>query len=240
MNETKETRSKIGQISTLRRLASDKLGKGIWGLTERDDKFTHEEIAFLFARIFPALGIDQIITIRSKFPDCICITDDGIEIGIELEPSLSSFGDHINKHDLTKCHCIVCWNDDLELHSTTQKAIKEHQIEVIELQTLYKDIKVTKKSHKTGITQKDIDKLTYKQLRALKAFIRIGKDILTKEEILRELGISGKGLGGSLKGFPELAKRKHDWLVRQRPDKKWQFNTKHKDKVIKKIKEFDI
>jgi hypothetical protein len=65
------------------------LGEGIWGL-EKKDNFTHEEILFLFARVFPIFGIDYIKLIRTNYPDCICVMD-GNEVGIEIESVLSSF-----------------------------------------------------------------------------------------------------------------------------------------------------
>jgi hypothetical protein len=68
-------------------------------------------------------------------------------------------------------------------------------------------------------------------LKALKAFIESRKDMLTNEEISHELGISGRGLGGALKGFTELARRKIGWIVRQTPDRKWEINPEHKSNI---------
>lgn len=110
--ESKKERSLQAQVARLKAISRDKLGEGIWGLKKTKDKFTHEEIIFLFSRIFNALGFDYIKEIRTEYPDCICVRENK-EVGIEFEPILSSFADHIQKHDLNSCQYIVCWKDDL-------------------------------------------------------------------------------------------------------------------------------
>lgn len=58
--ETKKEQSLKAQVGILKKIVNDKLGEGFWGLKKEKDKFTHEEIVFLFARIFRALGFDHI------------------------------------------------------------------------------------------------------------------------------------------------------------------------------------
>lgn len=119
------------QVAIQKKIVRDKLGTGIWGLDKKEN-FTHEEIVFLFASVFPVFGIDSIKLIRTTYPDCICFKD-GKEVGIEFEPSLSSFKDHINKDDLSKCQYIVCWDNDLPLHSDIQMEIDKNYIQVLQL-----------------------------------------------------------------------------------------------------------
>lgn len=240
--ETHEERTIRGLISKLKELAKDSLGEGVWGLKKDGEKFTHEEIVFLFARVFPVLGIDHIKEIRSEFPDCTCVKE-GIEIGIEFEPLLSSFKDHFGKegHDLSKCQCIICWKDDLGVYDSMHDEIKECGIDIIELRELYEEIGIKSRKEVILITQKMIDGLRENQLKVLKAYITTGKDKLTGDQIAKETGVSGKGLGGVLGGFKQRQKNMSDWLIRQRPDKKtWEFNTKHKDKVASTLKKYTL
>jgi len=227
------------QVSRSKKIVKDTLGEGIWGLKKEDNKFTHEEIAFLFARIFYALGFDSVKQVRTDFPDCICYQQ-GKEIGIEFEPKLSSFRDHIRKHDLGLCQYIICWEDDLAQYDSMMEEIKQKNIEVIELKKIYEEMKISNRYSKNIICQSDIDKFTENKLKVLKAFIDNGKDILTKGEISHALGIFGKSLGGALKGFTELEKRKIDWIVRQRPDRKWEINPQHKNNIITTLKKYNI
>ena len=103
----------------IRKSLRDKLGQGVWGLEEKD-KFSHEEIVFLFARVFPVFGFEFIKEVRTSFPDCICVKNDE-EVAIEFESVLSDFSDHINNHDLSKCQYIVCWEDDVGLYSSIKE-----------------------------------------------------------------------------------------------------------------------
>ncbi|MGD0627564.1 MAG: hypothetical protein ABSB32_23050 [Thermodesulfobacteriota bacterium] len=224
--ETKPEQRAKAQVARLKTIVKDKLGYGIWGLKKEktEDKFTHEEIIFLFARIFRALGFDYIKKIRTEFPDCICIRENQ-EVGIEFEPVLSSFGNHIQEHDLNLCQYIVCWEDDLKLHDSISEEIRKFGIEILELKKIYEELKIKDKDKPTGI---DLRRLKEIQLKILKAFIQREKDILTKEEIAEETGIHGKALGGPLGSFVLLQKTRNDWLVMQRPDRKWEINPQHK------------
>jgi hypothetical protein len=237
--ETKKIESLQAQVSRLKKIGKDRLGEGIWGLKKEYNKFTHEEIVFLFARIFYALGFDYVKKVRTEFPDCICYRE-GQEIGIEFEPILSQFKEHIRKHNLDLCQYIICWEDDLETYDPMIDEIKEKHIKVIELKKIYEEQKILDRYFKSVITQADIDKLRLNQLKALKAFIESGKDILTKKEISHEIGIYGKGLGGVLKGFTELAKRKIGWIVRQTPDRKWEINPEYKNNIKATLKDRGI
>jgi hypothetical protein len=87
--ETKPEQRLKAQVAKYRTMARQELGYGIWGL-ETKTKFTHDEIVFLFARIFPALGFDYVKEIRTGYPDCICMKNND-PVGIEFEPVLSSF-----------------------------------------------------------------------------------------------------------------------------------------------------
>jgi hypothetical protein len=236
MLETKETRSLKQQIARLRKVARDQLGEGFWGLRKDAQNFTHEEIIFLFARVFSAYGIDYIREIRTNYPDCICVKE-AQEIGIEFEPLLSSFQSHLAKNDdLTKCQYIVCWKDDLEIHSPLRQEIERHNINVIELEHLYKDFRIKKRNQSIEWTESEMERLGVNQLKVLNAFISLDKDILKKEDIGDSVNIHGRGLGGALKGFTEMAKRK-EWLVRKHP-MGWQFNKKYRQKVVSTIKKF--
>jgi len=240
--ETKELRSLNGQINRLKKAAKDNLGEGIWGLKKKEgEKFTHEEIVFLFARVFPVLGIDYIKEVRTEYPDCICVKE-GIEIAIEFEPSLSSFKDHLRKDDLSKCQYVVCWKDDLGLYDPMREEIKKYRIQVIELNEFYEEVKGKIKGRKEPrvITQAMIDRLGENQIKVLKAFVVADRDLLTRDEIAEATGVKGKRLGGTLGGFIQLEKSLVDWIIRKRPDKTWEFNNKHKDKVIATLKKFKI
>jgi hypothetical protein len=237
--ENKKIESLKAQISRSKKIMKDLLGEGIWGLKKEDNKFTHEEIVFLFSRIFSALGFDYVNKVRKEFPDCICYRE-GKEVGIEFEPVLSSFRNHIREQDLDSCQYIICWENDLETYNSMIDEIKEKHIEVIELKKIYEEQKISDRYITKVITQADINKFSQNKLKVLKAFIESGKNILTKEEISHELGISGRGLGGVLKGFTELERTKIDWIVRQRPDRKWEINLKHKKNIIKTLEEYQI
>lgn len=145
------------QNARLRKAVKDKLGEGVWGLKKNDDKFSHEEILFLFARVFQAFGIDHIVEIRTNFPDCKCIKD-GEQIAIEFEPLLSNFQDHVSNDDLNKCQFIVCWEDDLGVHSHVKDEINKHNIQVIQLKQLFEEGKVKKRTQSIEYTDKDLDR----------------------------------------------------------------------------------
>lgn len=233
--QTTELASLKLQNARLRKAIKDNLGVGIWVLNKEDENFTHEEILFLFSRIFPVFGIDYIKEIRTNFPDCICVKDDQ-DIAIEFEPILSSFRDHISKDDLSKCHYIVCWKDDLELHNPIREEIIKNKIAVIQLKQFYEEGKVKSRIKSIEWNEKDFDKLSENQLKALYAFIALDKDILTREDISKYINVKGKGLGGVLGGF----KSSKEWLVRVHPKGGWQFNKKYRQKIIDTIKKFEI
>lgn len=87
------------QLAVCKRLAKANLGEKIWGLEKKPgDKFTHEEVLFLFARIFFIYGFKSIKAVRTSYPDVIALKDEE-EVGIEIEPVLSSFKNHISQGD---------------------------------------------------------------------------------------------------------------------------------------------
>lgn len=233
--ETKTEQRLKAQVARFQAIARDKLGDGIWGL-ETKDKFTHEEILFLFARIFPILGFNSIKEIRTGFPDCICMKDNR-KVGIEFEPVLSFFGDHIHKHDLNSCQYIVCWEDDLNLDDSVWEEIKKFNIEIFQLKQIYDEIG---RPRPKKIMDLDKLKLGVNQLKILKAFIHLGKDILSREEIAEVTGVRGKALGGPLGALILLAKGRIGWIVKQHPDKRWEINPQHKTKIIAKLKEYNL
>lgn len=232
---SQELRSLKQQNAILRKVAKDNLGKGVWGLNKDNDKFSHEEIVFLFARVFPVFGIDYVKEVRTEFPDCVCMKD-GEEITIEFEPILSSFADHIKKDDLSKCKWIVCWEDNLDLHNNIRDEIKNHNIKVIELKMFYEENRIKSRTRSFEWSRKEIGKLSHNRLKLLKAYISLGKDNLTKDEIIRETGISGKALGPVLGSYPPTK----DWLIRHHPKGGIEFNVKYKKIVIDIIREFEI
>jgi hypothetical protein len=64
--------------------------------------------------------------------------------------------------------------------------------------------------------------------------------LFTAEEIAEETGMHGKAAGGPLGAFVLLQKTRNDWLVMQRPDRKWEINPQHKIKIKAILKRFDI
>jgi hypothetical protein len=226
------------KVAILRKFASDRLGEGYWGLDkDSDEKFTHEEILFLFARIFHAIGFDAIKKVRTTFPDVIA-TEDGVDKGIELEPLLSSFKRHLKaRDDLSLCDYIVCWKNDLPRRDELHKTLTNNNIEVIELIKFYELTKVTRKITKLVFERKDIEKLTDGQLRVLRVFIQDDKDIISKDEMQKRLGKPGKVIGPWIGGLTRSAKSKL-WLVRETP-RGYQYNKKYKRLVKEVLKEFD-
>lgn len=245
--EAKRLKSLKAQVSRSKKVIKDRLGEGIWGLKSENQNFTHEEIVFLFARVFYPLGFDFVKKVRTEYPDCICYKD-GQEVGIEFEPVLSAFRNHINKDDLSLCQYIVCWKDDLKIYDSIFEELKKHNIEVVELKRIYEEGKITNRSKKCIITQTDIDRFSENKLEILNTFIQSGRDIISQEEIGNAIGKRGRGLGGALKGFTELAKKKNDWIIRMRPrkivDKKrvteWELNPKHIYKITNTLKKYNF
>lgn len=233
--ETRPDRRIKAQNVRLRTIIRDKLGEGIWGLEEKE-KFTHEEIVFLFARIFSALGFDYIKQIRTEYPDCICVKDNK-EVRVEFEPVLSAFRDHIGKDDLNLCKYIVCWKDDLDLDDSILEEAKKFNIEIIELERIFKEGKIRDKDKSMAI---DISKLRENQLMILKAFINLGKEILTMQEIADATGFYEKAFAGAISGLTQRQKGKIDWIVRQRPDKRWEMNPQHRSTVVETLKKFKM
>lgn len=224
------------QNAIMKKVVRDKLGLGVWGFNKKGDSFTHEEIVYLFARIFPVFGFEYIKKVRTSYPDCIAVKDDQ-EVSIEFEPKLSVFADHVAKHDLKKCQYIVCWMDDLEPYNSLRKKIADNNIAVIQLKEYYEEGKVKSREISLDWSAKEIDRLKINQIKALSAFIASGKNILTNKEIGNHTNLKGKSIGGVLGGFTQIKK---DWLVRKHPSGEWQFNKKYKQKVINAIKKFDI
>ncbi len=240
MPETKKIiHSLRQQVAILRKVASDSVGKGYWGLDkDSDEKFTHEEILFLFARIFHAIGFDAIKKVRTNYPDVIA-TEDGVDKGIELEPLLSTFKHHLPKDDLSLCDYIVCWKNDLPRTDGLHKTLTDNNIEVLELRKFYELTKIKKKITKLVYERKDIEKLTDGQLKILRVFIQDDddKDIISKDEMQKRLGKPGKIVGPRIGGLTQSSKRKL-WLVRETP-RGYQFNKKYKRLVEEVLKEFD-
>ncbi len=232
------------QVIRCKTMVRDRLGDGVWGLGTEVDKFTHEEIVFLFARIFQALGFEYVKKVRTGYPDCLCVKDKR-EVGVEFEPVLSSFKEHITKKDdLAKCQFIVCWKDDTSPHDSITTEIRAANIEVIELRSIFEEGKITDRFASTVITKDDFRRLTKNQLLVLRVFVQQDKVILTRSEISKGIDLTGQALGGALKGFTELSKKRIDWLLRQRPghkeEREWEINRKHWDMVIKTLKEYGM
>lgn len=223
-----------GQIAILKKLASDKLGPGYWGLKiETDRRLTHDEIVFLFAKIHnKILDFESILCIRQEYPDCTALKD-GQEKYIEFEPKSSSF----NHDDLSKCDYIICWEDDLEKHSPLKKRIKENNIEIFELKSFWQKTKVKRLSRAYEYTRRDIERMTKNKLTILKAYITEDEDLLTKDQLSKTTGIKGKALGGSIQGF--LIRRQRDWLIKYTP---WgyKFNKKYRALVKEVLSDFDM
>jgi hypothetical protein len=70
----------------------------------------------------------------------------------------------------------------------------------------------------------------------LKSFIELDKDYLSTAEVQNYTKIDGKTVGPYLASFT----KKIDWLIRKRPDRNWEFNTKYKQDVIEVLREWDI
>lgn len=206
--QTRELISLKQQNARLRKAIKDQLGVRIWGLNKEGEIFTHEEIVFLFSRVFPVFGIDYVKEIRTNFPDCLCVKD-GEDIAIEFEPVLSSFRDHITKDDLSRCHYIVCWKDDLEPYSPIMEEITKNNITVIQLKQFYEEGKVRSRRKSLEWNKKDFERLSTNQLNLLFSFITLNKEILTREEISSQIKVKGKALGGTLAGYTTSK----EWLL---------------------------
>ncbi len=217
------------QNGRLRSIVKDKLGEGTWGLVKNNENFSHEEILFLFARIFPALGIDYIKAIRTNLPDCICVKDEK-EIGIEIEPVLSAFNDHLRKDDLRKCQYIVCWKDDLNLTSNMMEQINKNNIQIIQLKQLYEEGIVKERERSIEYTTRDFMKMSENRLKVMNAFISLDKNILTTQEIMKFTDAKGKALGGTMQ-FPSSK----EWIIRRHP-RGWEFNSRYRQKIIDTFK----
>lgn len=233
MSIEREIRNQEQSLGRLRKILKDKLGKGIWGLKKENEPFSHEEILFLFSRIFQAFGIDYIKEIRQSYPDCICIKDDK-EYTIELEPVLSGFRDHIYKDDLSKCNCIICWKDDLERYNNIRQEIDKNNIEVIELKILYEENKIKDRFKSYEWKRKDFERLPKNKLLILKAFIVSNSDILSSDKISDSTGLRGKALGGPLGNLGVYKEP----LINRHPDG-WQLNKKYRKNIIEVLKRFN-
>jgi len=234
----RELRSLQQLVARLRGLTRQRLGEGVWGLEkEPTASFSHEEIVFLFARIFQALDLDTVQEIRTQYPDCVARMDDQVKY-IEFEPFLSSFRPHAANDDLGMCDYIICWVDDLQPHDDLRNLLVENEIEVIELRDIYEKTRPedTLPPLPFRYTEDDIRRLPGKKLRMLWAFARTGESFLTKEQLAEVTGVRGRGLGGALKGFTEQAKRR-DWLLRQWGDGLWEFNDYYRAMVERVLRQ---
>lgn len=209
----KQIRRLQQQLAVYKRLARANLGEKIWGLHKKpDDKFTHEEVLFLFARIFFIYGFKSIKAVRTSYPDVIATRDEK-EVGIEIEPLLSSFKSHMyQRGDLSVCDYVVCWNDDLDRGDELRAILKENGIEVIELKEIYSRFETKQPPVRWQYNQDDIERLSDGQYRILSTYIISKKNILTREEMQNTLGKPGKALGGWVKGFTEQAKKRSGLL----------------------------
>jgi hypothetical protein len=220
-----------GENSALKKLTRDRFGPGVWGLQKSSTDFTHEEVLFLFARVFKVLGFDHVKEVRTGFPDCICVRE-GEEVTVEFEPKLSLFRDHLAKHDLSKCNFIVCWRKDLDSYDPMTEEIKEHNIEVIELEEWYKKVAIKNPWDRVVITDEDLRCLSLGQKRILRAFIEAGKNKLTIRELENSTQLFGRSLTGPLSGFTKRKER----LVRKagnRGHREYELNAKYKGLIVK-------
>ncbi len=215
--------------ASLRRASRKHLGPGYWGLApgeDQDRKFTHEEIVFLFARVWDMLGFDSVQLVQTEYPDCT-VLEDGEQKHIEFEPYISAATEqHILGHDLSKCDYIVCWEDTLPPHSRLKQEIAKRAVAVIELSELCGE-PGEEPSGAKPLTRKEFDELSQTQQRILWAFVSIEDPnrILTAEEIRRIAGLARKKqrIGGPLAG---LRNRELLRTVGKIEGKKgWQLNT---------------
>ncbi len=223
--------------ATLIKLANDNLGVGYWGL-EKKKKITHEEVVFLFARVFDSLdlGLTSIEEIRTGYPDCIA-NKNGKQKFIEFEPKSSQFKEHIRKKDdLKKCNYIICWEDDLDKDSPTKEKIKANGIEIKALKPLCDEFKTKKSIREFKWTEDDIRKIKLSRLKVLSAFIKADKNLLTPKEIGKLSGITGRALGGSLTGFFQEKKER---LIDHSPYG-YKLNEKYKDRIKKVLVDNEI
>ena len=63
---------------------------------------------------------------------------------------------------------------------------------------------------------------------------------LTKEEIMNETGFHGKAITGPLSSSTQVQKNKIDWIIRRRPDKRWELNEQHKSKIMQTLKTYGL
>ena len=83
-----------------------------------------------------------------------------------------------------------------------------------ELGKVYETIRGVSLAQLYEYSEAEIRAFPDKKLAVLSAFIRISESFLSTERISELTGIEGRGLGGSLKGYSEQAK-KRDWLLRK-------------------------
>jgi len=182
-------------------------------MREPTASFSHEEIIFLFARVFQGLGFDTIKKIQTQYPDCVA-TKATEDKRIEFEPLLSSFGTHL-ADDLSMCDYVICWADDLPPNHHLKSVLRENGIDVIKLREIYEKTRPDDRPQRAFYySRDDIRRFTLRQLSMLRPFVTTGEEFLTKEQLMEHTGIKGRALGGSLRAFTEKAKRK-DWLLRQ-------------------------
>jgi len=214
----------------LKAAASRTLGRGFWGLQKETENFTHEEIVFLFARIFNTLGFDYIKVIRTSFPDCVCIKDNA-EVGIEFEIKLSGF----NHPNLKKCQYIVCWQNDLDSDSALYEEIISNNIKIIELKKKYEEGRIKNLGSHIAYSERDLIRLSDNQKLVLKAFINSKKNELKIDEMRELTELDGRGLGGALSGFTQ--RQKKDWLIRRKGRSIYSLNTNYRDNIEAGIRE---
>jgi len=216
------------RIRGLKGAASRTLGKGFWGLKKEKEDFSHEEIVFLFARIFNSLAFDYVKEIKVPFPDCVCIEDND-QKGIEFEVKLSDFSNHLNSPNLKKCQYIVCWENDLDSDNPLYETIKSNNIGIIELKRKYDEGKIKSLKSQLAYSDRDLLRLSDNAKKILRAFIASGKNELTRDEIKELTELQGQGLGGALSGFTQRENK--EWLVRRKGRSMYSFNTNYKDKI---------
>jgi len=196
----------------------DKIGPGYWGLVHNEgDVMSHDEIVFLFARIYRMLGFESISLIKQTYPDCTAIKD-GEKIYIEFEPKLSRF-DHFQPGDLEKLTHIVCWEDDLSDFDFKKQGFKDNHIEIIELKKLWEEWRISSKSQFSHVwTERDIEGLLRSRPAATKIlrilFEKKQNEWLTKDQLKNEAKIKDKGISGALHAFFQR-KGKDDLLEKE-------------------------
>lgn len=100
------------------------------------NQYTNNEnlVIRTFKEIYPLLGFEKIIHIKTSFPDATCIKD-GKEVKCEFEYRSVNFKYH--GHDPTKCDYIICWIHDWKDSPIPVISVLDSLLEMIDVEFMF-------------------------------------------------------------------------------------------------------